>query len=551
MMEPIQRLKRRLSDLKGKRAPHEQTWRDCFDHVHPIRGSGFYGYAMTAAEAQNRKANILDTTATDSARILTSALMTGLTPPNSRWFELDVGDQPSDDERTWLDETAEVIFDNIHAGNFDASAFEACTDVVDAGWFVLYIQPDPQGGYLFEQWPLPQCFLSSSRAGGIVDTVYREYRYTIEQCVNEFGIDKVSDSVRDKYNADKLDEMVDLVHAIEPRAVSMVGAKQAKNMAFASWHFETQGQGTVLRMSGYPEFPCAAPRWMLIPDSCYGTGPVSDALPDIKTLNEIRRMQLASLDLSISGMWGAVDDGVLNPQSVTVGPRKIIVVNDKESFFPLNSGVDFNVGFMAEDRLQAQIRKILLADQLQPQEGPAMTATEVQVRVQMIRQLLGPIYGRLQSEYLQPLIERCFGIAWRASEPAWASGNQGVFNPPPQSLQNKSFHIRYISPLARAQKMEEVNAIDAWVGPIMEQAAALQDLSLLDVVNFEQANRDRATGLGVPSNAVNDDKIIAGKRQVRAQQQAAAQRQAQAAAVQTEVQTHAGKAAVTPTAAAA
>ena len=91
---------------------------------------------------------------------------------------------------------------------------------------------------------------------------------------------------------------------------------------------------------------------------------------------------------------------------------------------PLLTGADFNVAFTAEERLQASIRKIMMADQLQPQDGPAMTATEVHVRVALIRQLLGPVYGRFQAEYLQPLVERCFGIAFRA----------GVFPPAPESL---------------------------------------------------------------------------------------------------------------------
>jgi hypothetical protein len=120
-------------------------------------------------------------------------------------------------------------------------------------------------------------------------------------------------------------------------------------------------------------------------------------------------------------MWIAEDDGVLNPRTVKVGPRRIIV-NSTESMKPLLTGADFNVAFTAEERLQASIRKIMMADQLQPQDGPAMTATEVHVRVALIRQLLGPVYGRFQAEYLQPLVERCFGIAFRA----------GVFLPPPR-----------------------------------------------------------------------------------------------------------------------
>ena len=102
-------------------------------------------------------------------------------------------------------------------------------------------------------------------------------------------------------------------------------------------------------------------------------------------------MEKAAQDLAIAGMWIAEDDGVLNPRTVKVGPRRIIVANSVDSMKPLLTGADFNVAFTAEERLQASIRKIMMADQLQPQDGPAMTATEVHVRVALIRQLLGPV----------------------------------------------------------------------------------------------------------------------------------------------------------------
>ena len=160
--------------------------------------------------------------------------------------------------------------------------------------------------------------------------------------------------------------------------------------------------------------PAIVPRWTRIPGSPYGLGQAFKALPAMRQINAICRMELAALDLSIAGMWIAEDDGVLNPKTVKVGPRKIIVANSVDSMKELKSGADFNVSFTLKAQLQAQIRKVFMADQLQPQDGPAMTATEVHVRVGMIRQLLGPVYGRLQSEYLQPFVERCFGLAFRA-----------------------------------------------------------------------------------------------------------------------------------------
>src|SRR3546814_17973148 len=78
-----------------------------------------------------------------------------------------------------------------------------------------------------------------------------------------------------------------------------------------------------------------------------------------------------------------------------------------------------------------------------------MTAEEVRTRVDMIRKLLGPVYGRLQAEYIKPMIDRCFGLAYRA----------GIFTPAPQSLRGRSFSVRYVSPMARAQKLDEVMAL--------------------------------------------------------------------------------------------
>ncbi|KAK6697209.1 hypothetical protein SNK04_014297 [Fusarium graminearum] len=171
-------------------------------------------------------------------------------------------------------------------------------------------------------------------------------------------------------------------------------------------------------------------------------------LPDIRVLNELKALQLASADVAVGGMWVAEDDGVFNPRTAKLGARKILIASSTDAIKPLQTGANFQLAdFMVND-LKASIRKILMADQLQPQDGPAMTATEVHVRVEMIRQLLGPIYGRLQAEYLRPLIERCFGIAYRA----------GILGEPPESLAGRDYSVRYVSPMARAQRLEEVTA---------------------------------------------------------------------------------------------
>lgn len=511
---------RRLHQLKADRQIHESVWQNVFDYMAPERSHGFQGTTVSATDAQNKKAEIYDSTAIDATRLCTSGLASGMHPANSIWFGL-VVDGQDDEENRFFDNAARVIFENIHASNFDSAAGECHADMVPAGWFVLYIDEKEEGGYNFEQWPLAQCYIASSKAGGQVDTIYREFELTVEQAANTYGLEKLSTQLQDKYKAGggTLSEKVSFVWAIYPRNIHAVGPKLAKNKAFTSNHHEVATKHMV-RESGYDEFPCCVPRWRLIPGTPYATGLGSDALPDIKTLNQIKKLELASLDIAVSGMWKAVDDGVLNPKTVRIGPRKMVMMADTKNMEALTTGADFNVSFAKCDQLQASIRKIMLADQLQPQDGPAMTATEVHARVQLIRQQMGPIFGRLQAEFLQPLIERCFNIAYRA----------GILGRAPESLRGKNFTVKYISPLARSQRLEEVTAIDTF---LIGLADAIQyDPTLIDLVDLEETQREKASALGVPAKLIRTQDQVTARRKTKAAADQKLQEQQQAAQLQ-------------------
>lgn len=498
----------RLAALASKRSAHESDWRDCFDMTFPERGDGFQGQVVDTTSVRSKNAARLDSTGTDAAITLAAAIMSGVTPANSQWFALDVGDE-TEEERTWLDEAARIIWENIHGANFDAAGFESTLDLVAAGWFVLFtdINREIGGGYAFEQWPIAECFITSTRQDGRADTVYRKYTLTAQQAVEHFTKlgGTVSDKLRDKA-AEKPFEQVELVRVIEPRKLHAVGAKLSRNLPFASVDVEVDG-GHVILEQGFHEFPCAIPRWTVIPRTAYAVGPVFRALPDMLELNDLVRLEKAAAELAVSGMWIAEDDGVLNPRTVKVGPRKIIVANSVDSMKELKSGADFNVSFTMKEKLQAQIRKTLMADQLQPQDGPAMTATEVHVRVGLIRQLLGPVYGRLQSEYLQALIERCFGLAFRA----------GALGRPPQSLAGRQFHVRYLSPVARAQKLEDVVAMDRFESGLIAKAQIMPEA--LDLYDWDGGDKLRAQYLGVPGKLIRSAEDVATIREQKAQAQ--------------------------------
>lgn len=509
-MSSAQELCRRLEALQSIRGKHENVWRDCGEHSFVMRTNGLQQQTLDAQQGLDKKARLVDSTATDSGRILASALQAGMTPANARWFGLEV-EGAGEDAKRWLDFAAETLHQEIHNANFDAVGMECQLDMVAFGWFVQFIDADTEvGGLKFQSWPVGECFCAASKPGGAIDTVFRVFTLTAEQCVRDYG-NSVSPATLAKSQKTP-DETVKMLFAIYPRVPYVVNASMGRNMKFAACHVEVD-QKLIVRESGYPELPAIVPRWSLIPGSAYAVGPMFDALPDVRELNELKRLDKAAADIAVSGMWIAEDDGVLNPRTIKIGARKVIVANSVDSLKALQTGSDWQLADERISQLQSAIRKLLMADQLQPQDGPAMTATEIHARVALLRQQLGPLFGRMQAEYLQGLIQRCFMLAFRA----------GVFGPPPQELTGRSFSIKYISPLARAQKLEDVTAIDNFNNGLLLLAEAKPDA--LDVVDFDKQQRKKAEALGVPLDTMRPEAAVASLRDARAKQQQQAQQQ--------------------------
>ncbi len=519
-------LNRRLQRLKTLRQPHEQVWRDCADHSFPIRGSGLEGgQPLSADQAMDRKAKLLHSVATDAGRTLAAAIVSGATPSSSVWALLNVTGVDAEGMR-WLDEAGKQLHEEIHASTFDAGAMECALDMVAFGWFALYVDVDRErGGFVFQQWPLASTYCATTKPGGLVDTVFRCYMLTAEQAVREFGETGVSGDTLKKAATDP-DASVEVCHAIYPRYPYVPNARLAKNLPVASCHFEVANK-RLLREGGYHEMPVIVPRWAVIPDSVYAIGPMFDVLPDARELNEFLRMDRMNAELAIAGMWIAEDDGILNPRTIKVGPRRVITANSVDSMKQLSAGGDWQLADTRIAQYEQRIRKLLMADQLQPQDGPAMTATEVHVRVGLIRQLLGPIYGRLQAEYLAPLVERAFGLMYRA----------GVLGQAPEALGGASFKVRYNNPLSRAQKAEDVAAVERLSGNLtalanLGAAGVPAAAAALDKVDFDAVVDVTVEGLGVPLKVIRDAEQVAAFREQRAQQQAQQQQAAQAQEMQ-------------------
>jgi hypothetical protein len=524
--------------LKAIRNPLDQEYQDCYDYTYPSLGAGFKDSGndgiSNAQTSRAKQARLFDSTATDAVRLLSSSVLSSLTPPNTRWFDLAPQlldeEELDQDGKEWLEDAAERIHTMIHSSNYDTEALEFTMHQMIAGMAGIYCELK-DGKYHFETWPLHHLYCQETLNKGYVDSVYREFNYTAQEAVLEFGFDKLPERIQRVYTDNANDtKMFKFVVCIRPRIKNgkqMTGDRLIKTLPWESLY--VADCGSVVKEGGFHEMPVVVPRWLKIPDTDYARGPVFDALPDIKSLNKIQENLLLNMDMHITGMFKVKDDGVINPNTIKFGARRVIPVGDMDNLMPLGSGGD--VRFATEQIMakQGSIRRMLLADQLGPTEKAIQTATEVQTRNNQVRQILGPIFARLQSEFLTHLVGRAFGLAFRAN----------MLSAMPDSLINAlragkgTLEIEYRSPLARSQKMQELQAIDEMTARVGQVAQTKPEV--LDFINFDKIVQKFGDLLAVDPELLNDEGAVKKIRYTREKQRQAMNQQ-QVAMAQAEAQ---------------
>ena len=221
----------------------------------------------------------------------------------------------------------------------------------------------------------------------------------------------------------------------------------------------------------------------------YGRGPVLYALPDIKTLNKVVELTLKNASISIGGVFTAVDDGVLNPQTISIVPGAVIGVNSNggprgPSLQPLPRSGDANLSQIVANDLRTNIKKTLLDESLPPDNMSARSATEVVERMKELSQNLGAAFGRLISETMFPIVRRTLELM----------DEEGMIDLP-LKVNGLQVTVTPQSPLAMAANMDKLNEVMQFMQ--ISQALGPQGQMLL---NMERVGDYIADQLGIPGS---------------------------------------------------
>lgn len=496
----------RLESLEADRRNWDSHWQEIAEVVFPRRAD----FTQKVTRGQRKGLRIVDSTAVIANELLGAGLHGMLTNPASKWFKLRITDpslMENQEVVAWLEEIERRIYVALNApeAQFSSHIHELYLDMTAFGTGGMFIGEDPKTGELnFSTKHLKEIYLAEDMSG-FIDTVYRKFEYTARQVIQRYGMGNCGDDVKKAYDTGKLDTTFEVLHCVQPRTDFVHGSKLRSDLPVASIYMLTKSKH-ILEDGGFEEMPYVAPRWAKVSGETYGRGPGVSCLPDIKMLQEMAKTILKAAQKIVDPPLQVPDDGALNPVKTIPGGLNFRRAGS-DPITPLQTGGNIPIGLEMLEDVRRRIRQGFYIDQLQMQQGPQMTATEVIQRQEEKLRLMGPVLGRLQSELLGPMVTRVFGLLMR----------RGKFPPAPEILADAEYDIEYVSPLAKAQKQTDANGLLR----VFEIASPIIQMQpeIAQVINGEDTIRWLGDLFGVPTSLMKSSEEMEQLKQQQAEQQ--------------------------------
>ena len=257
---PYDYVKKRLSSMEASRNTWEDHWQEILDYVMPRKAD----VTTVRSKGQKRTEVLFDSTAITANTLLAASLQGTLTSPSLPWFSIKLRDKALNQDRDtqlWLEDTARRMYDAFNDANFNTEVHEMYLDLTSIGTGCLFVEESikgfEDGGVHFKTLHINEYYIQEN-VTGYIDTVYRKYKMSARQAVQEFGEDNLGEKVIDASKQKPEKEFV-FIHAVEPsidykRATGKVSTK----LPFHSCHV-CQEDKMVVRTGGYNEFPYLVP----------------------------------------------------------------------------------------------------------------------------------------------------------------------------------------------------------------------------------------------------------------------------------------------------
>lgn len=480
------RIIRKTDELKSRRSGFEKLWQEISELVLPRKAD--FTVRQSAGAGRTRK--LFETTAVAAAETLAAGMHGLMTNPAGKWFSLNVPkfkDDPAVAE--WAARAEQVVSDEIvrPAAGFATNIHEVYLDLAVLGTAGLYVGwNENDDSLLFQSRFLGELFLEENAAGR-VDRVYRVFKMSLDKIVKTWGRACLPEKLASEYETSgDSGREYEIIHAVVPNDLYEKGGVFQKPVASV---YVLKDERVVLYSGGFEEPPLFVTRWSKACTEVYGRSPAAAVLPDIKMIQEMMKETIIAAQLANRPPLLVRDDDQFAPQATIPGG---VIRYTGEAPKAFVSGANSNVGLEIMNEIRGRIKSAFYNDRLESVEDVRMTATEVLQRAEEKMRLLGPVFGRLQTELLGPMMIRILGLLVRHGKLELPRG--AAFG---------DVKIEYVSPLSLAQKHLQARA----VMQTLELAQGVLNVQpdAADVFNARRAIRTIGEMFGVSAALFNPE----------------------------------------------
>lgn len=518
MAADLKELKALVSHLEGLREKRLAQQLEIGKLILPSRGL-FKGEETECL----RDANLFNPAAQRALRKAAAGMTQAITPASDPWFRhafLSRDDREVTYANEYVDSVDSRIRSVLSAGGFYQSIHAFNKELLGFACALLYCESSPR---TVAHFSCQTCgtYAVALDADRMLSCVVRRLRMTPTEMKERFGEDKISSVTRELLKT-KPYGPVEVVHVVRKREYGDVRKKDARNMPFASYWYEENGEG-LLNESGFRSMPFFFTTWEDA-RGIYGTGPGDDALADQKGIEAWERRKAVGIEKMIDPPLlapGTLKRHVRAAPGETVSDTSFGQSNGLRPLYEVNFGTAVQYVQEEINQIAMRLEDVMMANifaNMSLETRPAgMTMTEYMDRRRRSAELMGPTVSSYEPRVLNPLIERVYMLLDEA----------GLLPPPPDGLSEwATLDVSYQSPMA--QMLEQSGAVAT--AQFMEQIAPLIKISpdIMDKIDVDQMIDELAQRMGVPASIIRSDETVAAIRQQRAEAQAAQQAQAAA-----------------------
>ena len=459
-------------------------WKDKFEEAYeyclPNRES-FYD----ESPGQKRSDKIFDETAVVGVQEFASRLQAGITPTFARWADFQAGSEIPPEQKSFinleLDKITDYVFQVLQQSNFNQEIHEAFMDLAIGTGVILVEEGDAVNPIKFTSVPLTRVCLNNGPDGKI-DTIYRTRMCKPDEINILYPKAKLPENF-DPLKQKKKIKLIEAIYKVYEDNVEKykfcVVMENPKAVLLEDYY---EGEGS----NPYLVF-----RWNKASGEVYGRGPVFNAMGAIKTCNLTIELILQNAQMSVSGVYTYEDDGVINPDNISLVPGSLIpVAPGSRGLLPIQAASNFDVAQLVLNDMRQNIKKALYMEALGRPEGTPMTATEVSERMADLSRQIGSSFGRLQSELITPLLKRIIRIL----------SKQGRIDIP--KVNGREVKIAPRSPLAQAQHLQDVADVTRF-NEIIAGTFGPQMINL--IVDQNETAKYLAEKMNLPEKLIRDE----------------------------------------------